>query len=167
MFRRDVERSEVVEILLDMWALGDGEPHLAEDCDDLVDRLADRMDAAGCGRRYREGYVGTLHGEALVERGFAECSLTILKALADFISQRIELRADLAPLVGPDLAEAAHQTRYRPVAAEQVDPDLLERIERWRGSDLAQKLARVRRSVFHYSSPARKRGRTMRPLRSQ
>ena len=46
MLGRDVERGEIVEILLDMRPLGDGEPHLAKDRDDLVDGLADRVDAA-------------------------------------------------------------------------------------------------------------------------
>ena len=46
MFRRDVERGEIVEVVLDVRAFGHGEAHLAEDRDHLVDGLADRMDAA-------------------------------------------------------------------------------------------------------------------------
>ena len=44
---RDVEGGEVVEIVLDMRPFGDRKAHLAKDRDDLVDRLADRVDAAG------------------------------------------------------------------------------------------------------------------------
>ena len=46
MVRRDVEGGEIVEVVLDVRPFGDGEAHLAEDGDDLVDGLADRMDAA-------------------------------------------------------------------------------------------------------------------------
>ena len=46
MLGRDVERVEVVQVVLDVRALGDGEAHVAEDRDDLLDGLADRMDAA-------------------------------------------------------------------------------------------------------------------------
>ena len=46
MLARDVEGGEVVEIVLDVRALGDAEAHGTEDGDDLVDGLADGMEAA-------------------------------------------------------------------------------------------------------------------------
>ena len=46
MLGRDVEGGEVVEVVLDVRPLGDAEAHLAEDGDDLVDGLADGMEAA-------------------------------------------------------------------------------------------------------------------------
>ncbi len=72
MLGRDVERGEIVEILFDMRPLGDDKAHLAKDRDDLVDGLADRMDAALAGKRHRQGHVGALGGEPLFERRPAE-----------------------------------------------------------------------------------------------
>ena len=51
MLGRDVERAEVGPVVLDVRPLRDGEAHLAEDRDDLVDRLADRVDAPLARRR--------------------------------------------------------------------------------------------------------------------
>ena len=47
MADREIQRGEIVVVGLDIRALGDGEAEIAEDRGDLVDDLADRMDAAG------------------------------------------------------------------------------------------------------------------------
>ena len=46
MVGRDVEGGEVVPVVLDVRTLGPGEAHLAEDRDELVHHLADRMQRA-------------------------------------------------------------------------------------------------------------------------
>ena len=48
MLGRNVERGEIVEVGLDVGALGDRETHIGEDLGDLVGDLADRD---GCGPR--------------------------------------------------------------------------------------------------------------------
>ena len=73
MLGRNVERGEIVEIVLDMRPFRDGEAHLAEDRDQLIDSLADRMNAAidiGFHRpnSNRKGDVDTLFLEPLIER---------------------------------------------------------------------------------------------------
>ena len=45
MLGRDVERLEIVPVVLDVRPFGDGEAHVGEDRDDLVGDLAHRMDA--------------------------------------------------------------------------------------------------------------------------
>jgi hypothetical protein len=67
MVRRDVEGGEVVEIVLDIRPLGDREAHLAEDRRQLVDRLADRMDAPG--RLGRAGSVTSIRSRPGARRG--------------------------------------------------------------------------------------------------
>ena len=46
MLGRDVERLEIVPVVLDVRAFGHGEAHVGEDRDDLLGGLADRVDAA-------------------------------------------------------------------------------------------------------------------------
>ena len=46
MVGRDVERGEVVPVVLDVGTVGPGEAHLAEDGGELVHHLADRMQGA-------------------------------------------------------------------------------------------------------------------------
>jgi hypothetical protein len=52
-----IERGEIVVVGLDIRTFGDGEAHVGEDRGDLVDDLADRVDAAALGRRraHRQG----------------------------------------------------------------------------------------------------------------
>src|SRR4029077_3320967 len=69
---RDVESGEVVEILLDMRPLGYCETHLPEDRHDLVDCLADRVDASGPREPPRRGAVAAPAGEPLFELGATE-----------------------------------------------------------------------------------------------
>ena len=67
MLGRDVERIEVVEIVLDMRTLGDGEAHLAEDRHQLFHGLADRVDEADLTRARGQGDVDALLDEAPLE----------------------------------------------------------------------------------------------------
>ena len=46
MARREVQRGEIVVVGLDVRPFGDREAHVGEDRGDLVDHLADRVDAA-------------------------------------------------------------------------------------------------------------------------
>ena len=55
MAEREVERGEIVVVGLDVRPFGDGEAEIGEDRRDLVDDLADRMDAAGLERRRADG----------------------------------------------------------------------------------------------------------------
>ncbi len=46
---REIQRGEVVEVVLDVRPLGEGEAHLGEDGDHLVHRLQGRVHASPCG----------------------------------------------------------------------------------------------------------------------
>ena len=72
---RDIERAEVVEVVLDVRALGHGEAHLAEDRDDLLGDLADRVDAAVGARPHRQSDVLPLGEQLGVERRRLELAL--------------------------------------------------------------------------------------------
>ena len=69
MAEREIERGEIVVVGLDVRPLGDGEAEIGEDRRDLVDHLADRVDAAGFERRGadRQGHVDPLGFEAAGE----------------------------------------------------------------------------------------------------
>ena len=141
MLGRDVERGEIVEIVLDMRPLGDDEAHLAEDRDDLVDGLADRMDAARR-RRASTGRVTSTRSAAsrFGERGAAEpVGRAASMRRGDRVLQRVERGAGVAPLVGGQARRGrASAAVIAPLAAEQLDADLLERVRRWRCRDLAE-----------------------------
>ena len=70
----EIERGEIVVVGLDVRPFGDREAEVGEDRGDLVDDLADRMDAAGLERRraHRQRDVDALLGEAADELGVLE-----------------------------------------------------------------------------------------------
>ena len=122
MLGRDVERGEIVEIVLDMRALGDGETHLAEDRDDLVDGLADRMDAAlvpanGTGRVTSARSAAEPLSTARRGRALAAS----VKRRGDRVLSGVQPGAGIAAL-RPEVerAEAPHRQGQRPVAAEHT-----------------------------------------------
>ena len=71
MAGREVELGEIVVVALDVRPLGDGEAHVGEDRRDLVDHLADRVDAAGLDARGAHGqrHVERLGLQPRLERG--------------------------------------------------------------------------------------------------
>ena len=74
MASREIQRGEIVIVGLDVRPFGDGEAEIAEDRGDLVDDLADRVDAAALGRRlaHRQRDIDRLGGEPRGDRGVAQ-----------------------------------------------------------------------------------------------
>ena len=145
MLGRNVERGEIVEVFLDMRPLGDHEAHLAKDRDDLVDGLADRVDLPGIGaargpRQHRQGHIGAFAGKPAGQRGAAQPVGGFLERGGNLIPEPVQPGAGFAALVRRELAEFAHQQGDRAIPAEQLDPDLLQRLGRLRAGNLLQEL---------------------------
>ena len=100
MFGRNVQRREVVEIGLDMGAFGDGETHLAEDCDHLVDGLADRVDTAFGLRTSRQRNVDAVLGKAGIQRRGFENLFSRVNRGGDGVLDRVQLLAGIASFFG-------------------------------------------------------------------
>lgn len=75
MLGRDVEAREVVVVALDVRAFGHREAHLAEQRDEFINSLADRMDAALGDVAHGQRHVDRLEGEARVGLLGLECRL--------------------------------------------------------------------------------------------
>ena len=166
VFGRDVQRREIVKILLDMRPLGDDEPHLAKDRDDLVDRLADRVNAAGLARLHRQGDIGALAGKLCGARRAAEPIAGFGERSRDHVLHGIQRSTGFAPRFGRERAEATHQFGQTAAPPERGDADRLKRVRRLRSADLAEDLVAQAVCFFHQRIP-KKKGAVMRPLRSQ
>ena len=129
MLLRDVERAEVVEVVLDVRALGDREAHLAEDRDDLLGDLADRVNAPVGARPYRQGDVLSLGQQLGVERHRLERGLARRDGVGHRLLELIVALAGRAPRLRLERAEALGQIGDPPLLAERGDPDLLERAQ--------------------------------------
>ena len=73
MVRRDVERREVMPIVLDVRAFGDAELHFPQDRHHLVDGLADGMNAALAFGPDGKGDVDPFPGQPGVQFGIGRC----------------------------------------------------------------------------------------------
>ena len=98
---------EVVEIVLDVRALGDHEAHLAEDRGDLLGHLADRVDAAVGLRAHRQGDVDPLGEQAMVEVGGFQLGLARCDRLGDRPLELVVARADRTPGLGLDVCRGS------------------------------------------------------------
>ena len=80
---REIQRGEIVVIGLDVRPFGDRKAHVGEDRGDLVDHLADRVDAAALGRRlpHRQRHVDLFGGEPRGD-GDVACSSALRAASA-------------------------------------------------------------------------------------
>src|ERR1700744_4798848 len=75
MVWRDIEGGEVLEVVLDIRTFGDAETHLAENGDDLIDSLADRVQATFALGAWRQRQVDRFEGQPSVQGGLFEIAL--------------------------------------------------------------------------------------------
>ena len=126
MLRRDVERLEIVPVVLDVRALGDGKAHVGEDRDDLLGGLADRMDAALGARAGRQGDVDPLGVQPRVERPLGQERAAGRQRRLDLLLERVERLAGLAPLLGRQRAQLLDQLGDAALLAQRRDADLVQ-----------------------------------------
>ena len=121
MMRREVERGEVVEVVLDILGHRDFEAHRLEDGEHLLEDVGDRMDMPA-----RDAHPGQRHVDFfLIERlgqrlGF-ELLAESLDARFDFALDLIDELADCGTLGVGDLAHPAHNFRQLTRASEHAD----------------------------------------------
>ena len=127
VFGGNVECGEIVEIGLDMRAFGDGETHLAEDRDHLVDGLADRVDTAFGRRARRQRDVDAILGKAGIQRRCFENLFTRVDCGGNGILDGIQLLAGIAALFRRQLADPLDHSGDRTGLAKRRDAQCLQR----------------------------------------
>ena len=126
----EVQRGEIVVVGLDVRTFGDREAHVAEDRGDLVDHLADRMDAAALGRRlaHRQRHVDRLGGEprgdrrVLAVRRWRAASASVTRFFSPLIAGPLVWRSS-----GDHRAQRLQQLGDRALLAERGDAHGLDR----------------------------------------
>ena len=111
MLRWDIERGEVVKIVLDVGSFHDREPHVGEDCDELVGHLRDGMDGSGdLGTRWL-GHIDHLRREAGIESVRFQFNAAGVDRREQFGLERIKLLAGRLAFVGVKSSQSFHQER--------------------------------------------------------
>ena len=124
-----VQFGEIVVVGLDIGTFRHREAHVGEDGGEFVDHLADRMHAAGLGRRlaHRQGDVDRLAVEPRVERARGEFVLARGDCGAELVFQAVDRRALHLALVGRHRPERLQERGDRAALAERCDAHGLER----------------------------------------
>ena len=150
MLRREVERGEVVEVVLDVGPFGDRETHLREDGDHLVHRAEGGVERAGP-RRGGGGRVRSraLGGELGVERGgFQGFASARGDGGLDGVAQAVDLRPSFAALVRAHGRRATSAgRRWSPACRAPRHAHGLERGEVGGGGDARESMSAARVGV--------------------
>ena len=127
VFRRDVERREVAEIVLDLRPLDDGETHVGKDRRQFVRHLADGMDVALRFRPGRQGHVDALGRQTGFQFRLIERRLAVLDGGGDLVLQRVEGRTGRLALLRAHAAQALHELGDSALLAQGVDAHSFQR----------------------------------------
>ncbi len=126
MVRPEVQRREVVVVVLDLRSLGHLEPHADEHVDDLVLDEAERMRMAARTAAAGKRDVDPVVREALGQPRGREPLAGDRHRRLDGLFRLVDERAERRPLRGRDATEAADSLRQRPLPAEVPDTDRFE-----------------------------------------
>ena len=157
-----IQLGEVVVVGLDVRTFGHREAHVGEDGGEFVPGLAQRMDAAGVGRRVaqRQGDVDGLRGEARVERRVLQDVAARGQRLRHRVLGEIDLRALRLAFVRRHLAERREQRRDRALLAERRNAHGFERGLVGSGCDVSEDLGLQSFEIGHgWPPPAQRHAR--------
>ena len=123
---REVERLEVVVVVLELGADGDVVAEAAEDVEQSVGHLREQVVAAGRHPLPRKGEVDALRGEAGVERGALQRRFAGLDRPLDRLLALVQRATDGATHVGRQRGESLELLGDRALLAEQPHPQVLQ-----------------------------------------
>ena len=124
---RDVEHLEVGQVVLDLRALEDDEPELAEDLGDLGHRLDARVEAAAADPAAGRRDVDGLGRQATGQGRAAQVGAALGEGGLDVAADGVGDGADARPVVGRQRPDPAQDGRQATLLAEDVDIERLER----------------------------------------
>ena len=148
----NVERGEIVPVVLDLRTTRHGKTHVGEDFGQFVHNLADRVDRAAGKFRRGEREIDRLGGKARFEYGAFERGLALCQRCGDSLTRGVDFRAFALPLVRRHAAQRFEQRAYPSLLAEGGDADRLHRIGRGRGGNGAERFGLLLIELFHARS---------------
>ena len=114
---RNVERAEIMPVILDLGPFGDGKAHIGEDLCEFIHHLTDGMHrtARSLGRGKR--HIEPLRREALVEDRRLQRGLFRRNAVGYSLAQSVNHRPLHLPLFRRHLAKRLEERRYAALLA--------------------------------------------------
>ena len=147
--RRDVQRLEVVEVVLDLRTFGDLEAGTPEQRFDAQPGTRDRMQAPAPLAAPRERDVDAATREFALDRCALELGVPGREGLLETLLDGIDRLPRLASLGDGEPADALQAQRQLALLAEELHAQLLERGERVARADLRERRGRECVEVGH------------------
>ena len=140
MLRRNIERAEIMEIVLDVRAVRDRETHVGEYGGEFLDHLADGMNAPHVLGALPDGLgdVGPFGFEARLEGRLVEDCLAGRYGVADPVLESVQRRAHDLALIRAHGAKPAHQVADAALFPQRRDADRLQRLFVGRAGDAGE-----------------------------
>ena len=136
--RREVQRLEIVPVVLDLGTIGHLVAEAREDRSDALQRARDRVQVAALGIAPRQGDVDAFGRETLRQCGLFELGLARGERGRERVADAVDAFAVDLALVRRELAEAFQLLGDAAGLAEQADADGIEAIERGGGGDVGE-----------------------------
>ena len=127
MFRRDVERVEIVPVAFDLRAFRDRKAHIRKDHRKLVHHLRDRMDTALGPVPPRHRDIDRLFGQPRRQRCVRQNRLARRDRLRQPVAQGVQQRSRHFAHLWRHLAQFAHLQRNFTLFAQSLHPNGLQR----------------------------------------
>ena len=125
----EVQRGEIVPVIFNVGAFGDGEAHIAENGGDFLEDLHDGMQGADLLWARRQGHVQLFSRELGLKRGGLERGFAGFNGVCDPVFQRIELWTHVLALFRAHLAECFHKAGDTAFFAEFGDTNGVESVQ--------------------------------------
>ena len=126
----EIQGREIVIVAFNVGAFLDAEAEVGKDRRDLVENLAERMNAAFGQRRiaHRQGDIEPFAGEARFQQGFMQFRLARRERFREPVFQTVEPRAHELALVGAHAAQRLHQLAHPALLAEGGDAHFFQHL---------------------------------------
>jgi hypothetical protein len=162
MVRREVQRLEIVEVVLDLRAIGELVAEATEDLGDALQRAADRMHAAAGGIATGQGDIDGFAGQARIQRGIVQRGLARGQRRGDRIARAVDRLARGLALVAGQGTERLQLRGDAAALAEQAHAQGFQCVGRGGRGDVGQRPGGQRFDVAHLVSESHKHewGRT-------
>src|SRR5690606_30398065 len=149
----NVERFEVMVVVLDFRTLGHAVADMGEELLDALLGAGHRVQAARGLAAARQGDVDTFGGQPGLQRGGFQLRLARGEGALDLVTGGIDARAGLGALLGGKLAEGLHLQGYFALLAQVLDPDLFEGVGVCAALHGLQRLGDQCIEIFHLHPP--------------
>ena len=126
MILRNIERFEIVVIILDVGAARDFKAHAPKDIDDFIDDECERMNASALPARSGKRDIDLLFFERARFGLFFDLNEAFVQALFNEFFELVELLAHLRPLFLGQVLQVSQKERQPSLAAEDFDAHLLD-----------------------------------------